>query len=87
MDACSGNWGKYLKIIAPHKFSMYLVAELPIIVWKESAMAKLVEQNKLGITINTLTELGDRISRISSDEYDNIVLNIRNYRANKKFIF
>ena len=87
LDACSGNWGKYLKIIAPHKFSMYLVAELPIIVWKESAMAKLVEQNKLGITINTLTELRDRISRISSDEYDNIVLNIRNYRANKKFIF
>lgn len=87
LDACSGNWGEYLKIIAPHKFSMYLVAELPLIVWKESAMAKLVEQNKIGITINTLTELADRISHISSEEYDNMISNIRSYRMNKKFSF
>ena len=87
LEACSGNWGEYLKIIAPHKFSMYLVAELPVIVWKESAMAHLVEQHNLGITINSLSELTKRINRISPEEYASMIANIRNYRNSKHYSF
>lgn len=87
LDTCNGTWGEYLKIIASHKFSMYLVAELPIVVWKKSAMAKLVEQNNLGVTVDSLTELSERIDHISSEEYNNIIASIRKYRENKHYSF
>lgn len=87
MDTCSGTWGDYLKIIASHKFSMYLAAELPIIVWKQSAMADLVEQNHLGITINSLSELSECIAHIPIEEYNDMVTSIRNYRNNKQYSF
>lgn len=82
-DCCGGNYGEYLKIIAPHKFSMYLIAELPIIVWKESAMAKLVEKNGLGITISSLSEISERIDSIEKKEYQSILNNVCYYLKNK----
>lgn len=80
-DCCGGNYGEYLKIIAPHKFSMYLAAELPVIVWKESAMASLVEKYKLGLTIGSLSEISDRINALTENDYMSILCNIRAYLA------
>lgn len=82
-DCCGGSYGEYLKIIAPHKFSMYLAAELPVIVWKESAMAKLVEKYQLGITIDSLSEISKKIDSISEKEYQSILNNIRSFGDNK----
>lgn len=79
---CGGNYGKYLKIIAPHKFSMYLAAELPVIVWKDSAMANIVEKFNLGITINSLSEISARIDALDDKEYQSILCNIRAYLNN-----
>lgn len=87
LNGCSGTWGEYLKIIASHKFSMYLAAELPMIVWKESAMADLVEQNHLGITVNSLLELSERIAQITPEEYNDMVTSIRKFRNNKQYCF
>lgn len=81
-DCCGGSYGEYLKIIAPHKFSMYLAAELPVIVWKESAMAKLVEKYQLGITIGSLSEISDRIETLDEKVYQSILDNIRSYLIN-----
>ena len=85
VDCCSGNFGEYLKIIAPHKFSLYLACRLKIIVWKESAMAKFVEENKIGIVINNLYEIEEKINALSDEVvkvYENNVKliseNIRN---------
>lgn len=77
IDTCSGQLGEYLRLIAPHKLSMYLSAGLPVIVWKESAMAKFVEENKVGITINSLSELEELATRVSSDRYDKIQKNVK----------
>lgn len=81
-DCCGGSYGEYLKIIAPHKFSMYLAAELPVIVWKESAMAKLVEKYQLGITIGSLSEISDKIETIDENIYQSFLDNIRSYLNN-----
>ena len=42
VDTCSGSYGEYLRINNPHKASLYLTAGMPVIVWKESAIAKFV---------------------------------------------
>ena len=66
---CTGSLGEYLKVISPHKLSMYLSAGIPVIVWKEAAVAHFVEERNVGISINTLEELPDIINKISREQY------------------
>ena len=44
IDTCSGNFGEYLRLNAPFKFSLYLAAKRPVVVWRESAMAEYVRK-------------------------------------------
>lgn len=78
IETCSGNYGEYLKIIAPHKFSMYLAADFPVIVWKNSAMAHLVEEYGLGVTVESLKDINMEISKyLNVSYYDVLVNNVR----------
>jgi len=69
IDGCSGIWGSYLRVNNPHKASFYLRAGLPVIVWKESAMAPFVTENGVGITVGSLRELPERLRGMSEEEY------------------
>ena len=57
LETCSGVTGEYLKINSPHKMSLYLASELPIIIWKDAAMASFVKRNKCGVLIDNLQML------------------------------
>ncbi|MFD3286946.1 hypothetical protein [Lactobacillus johnsonii] len=69
IDTCSGNVGNYLRYNNPHKLSMYLVANMPVIIWDKAAEADFVKKNGLGITINSLNEIPEKINNISKDDY------------------
>ena len=68
-DTCHGYWGEYLRYNCPHKFSLYIAAGLPVIVWEQSAMAPYVREQQLGICIKNLNDLGDTLSEISEEQY------------------
>lgn len=57
----------------PHKLSMYLVAGMPMIAWKESAAAKFILKNKCGIVINKLDEIDIKLSVLTSSDYNLMV--------------
>lgn len=78
-DTCSGNFGEYLKINAPFKFSLSLALGMPLIVWKESAMAKNVEALKLGICIEGLNDIYKTIRSLSEDDLSKIKNNVIEY--------
>lgn len=69
LDECTGDWGEYLRINDPHKTSFYLRAGIPVIVWKEAAMAPFIEEQKIGIIVGSLSEIGERITALSSADY------------------
>lgn len=77
IDTCDGVYGKYLKINNPHKTSLYLAAGLPVIIWKDAALAKFVKKNKCGILINNLQEIDDVVENLLESEYEVIVNNAR----------
>ena len=79
-DTCSGAFGEYLKYNNPHKFSLYLAAGLPVIIWKSAALAVYVEKYGLGMCIDSLKELDSRLSAITSDDYLRMVENVAKYR-------
>lgn len=59
----------YMRFNNPHKMSLYLASGLPVIVWDKAATAEYVENNRVGITIGSLTDLNSRLDNISKDEY------------------
>ncbi len=75
IDTCSGFHGEYLKLIAPHKFSLYLACGLKIICWEHSAMAEIVREKKLGIIVSCLEEIEETIKHLT---YDDISIMERN---------
>ena len=69
LDECTGDWGEYLRINDPHKTSFYLRAGIPVIVWKEAAMAPFIESEKVGISVGSLSEISERLSALTPDDY------------------
>lgn len=77
LDTCNGDTGNYLRWNAPHKLSLYLAAGLPVIVWKQSAEATFVTDNHIGIAIESIEELDDRIASVTDKEFAVMVDNAR----------
>ena len=76
VETCSGNFGDYLQLIAPHKFSLYLACGLKIICWEYSAMAAFVKEKKIGITIMSLNEIEGKMRQLSFSDIHEIEQNV-----------
>jgi len=69
LDTCSGNTGNYLRYNNPHKVSLYLASGLPVIVWKESAIAAFIEKNNLGLTVKSIYNIPQAIQTLTDEQY------------------
>ncbi len=76
-ESCAGNTGEYLKYNNPHKTSLYLSSCMPVVVWSKAAIADFVVKNGVGIAVDSLYELSDRISAISEADYRRMCENTR----------
>lgn len=77
LDTCSGEYGQYLKWNSPHKVSFYLRAGLPLIIWKEAAVAPIIEEAGAGIAINSLKELDEKLANLTFDDIANLKQNAK----------
>ncbi len=75
LDTCSGEYGNYLRWNSPHKVSFNLRAGLPVIVWKESAVAPIIKKYGCGIAVGSLKELNDIIPLLSQEDYSKMKQN------------
>lgn len=69
VNTCSGDYGTYLKYNDPHKVSLYISSGLPVVIWKEAAVAKFIQQHHVGILIESLSEIDKVLGKISQDDY------------------
>ena len=77
LDSCTGNFGEYLRWNSPHKVSFYIRAGLPIIVWKQAAVAPIIEQEGIGITIESISELEDVLKTVTPERLAEMRENVR----------
>ena len=68
-NTCNGVLGEYTKYNNPHKVSLYLSTGLPVIIWKQAALADFVTKNNVGIAIESLDEIDDAIKNVSKQQY------------------
>lgn len=77
LDKCDGLFGDYIRYNNPHKFSLYLSLGLPIVVWKEAAIAKFITENKIGVTISNFQELEELPKKVDPETYKTYLDNIK----------
>ncbi len=73
--SCKGNYGEYLRYNSPHKFSLYLAAGLPVVAWRESAIAPIIISEGIGVLITSLEEL-NYLPNPNTEEYRKMVKNV-----------
>ena len=84
IETCSGNNGKYLEYNNPHKLSCIIASGKPVITWKNAAIAKFVELNEIGITVNSLLDLNNIDLNQDYEQMKNNVLKVKE-RVGKGF--
>lgn len=84
IDNCSGVYGEYLKYNNPHKASLYIVSQLPLIVPSTSAISKFVLKNKIGLTIDDINDIDKKINQLTDENYIEMQKNIK--RLSKKLL-
>lgn len=67
--SCTGPFGQYMKFNNPHKLSLCIASGLPVITWREAAIAALIEREGIGFTVGSLTEIPARIAALSEEDY------------------
>ncbi len=77
IDKPGGNFGYYLQFISHHKLSLYILSKLPIIAPASAGSAPLIEKYRIGILVNSMYEIEDRISTITADEYQEMQINMQ----------
>ena len=75
IHGCQGLSGQYLKYNNPHKLSLYLSSGLPVIIWSQAAEADFVRNNRLGICVDDLNELGEIFKHMGENDYDQMRMN------------
>ena len=68
---------RYYLYNAPYELTTYIIAEIPLICKKGSAYGKYVEDNGIGICVNSLTDAQNIILNMQKSEYENMLRNIR----------
>ena len=79
VNSCTGPYGEYMRYNDPHKVSLYLSSGIPVIIWREAALANFIQQNNLGILIDDLTELDKVLDHLSAEEYAAMKENVVNF--------
>ena len=75
------DFGKYLLYNNPHKTSLYLLCGLPVIVWKKAAIAKFIEKELIGITLNSLDELDALLANLKTEDYAIMISNVEKIKV------
>lgn len=77
INSCVGPMGEYLRYNNPHKLSLYIAAGIPVIVWKEAAVAKIVRQFGIGFCVDSLLEIDDLLENLTETQYRKLCQNVQ----------
>lgn len=76
LDTCSGEYGNYMKYNNPHKLSLYISAGLPVIVWKNAAIADFVLSEGIGFLVDRLSDIQPILSTMTTAKYHEYLMRI-----------
>ncbi len=70
-----GRIGEYMAYNNPHKVGLYLRCHAPVILSKHAGLAPFVEENGIGICIDSLEDIDQVLNSITPEEYNRMKQN------------
>lgn len=77
LDTCNGASGEYMRYNNPHKVSLYIACQKPIIIWSKAALAGFIVEHGIGIAIDDLNQIDEALGKVTQEEYDRMKQNIK----------
>ena len=68
-DTCTGVYGEYLRYNNPHKTSLYLASGIPVVIWKEAALAEVLRRENGGIEAATSVKGANLARKMNKEKY------------------
>lgn len=75
--ACTGYLGQYLNYNNPHKASLYLLAGLPLIAPRNTAIGDFIQASGVGFTVDSLLDLPEKLKVIDEAAYKHMTAAIQ----------
>lgn len=76
-STCAGNTGAYLRYNNPHKTSLYLACNIPVVIWSQAALADFVTENGLGLAVDSLDQIAEAVGNLTEADYAAMAANVR----------
>ncbi|NQN67205.1 sugar transferase [Streptococcus suis] len=70
---------EYQTLYCPYKLGAFVAAGIPVIIQRGIANQEIVENNGLGMIVDSLAEAVDRINSMSVEDYQNMVAKVRSF--------
>lgn len=77
---CDGSVGEYIKYNNPHKLSLYIACNIPVIVWDKSAVSTFVKKENIGIVVKSLKDVETILENMKFSDYLKIKSNVSRVR-------
>lgn len=77
VDEVTGSFGHYMQYISHHKVSLYILANLPLLVYEKAGTAGMVREKGIGITFRDLHEISDKLKQVTPEAYQTMCDNMR----------
>ncbi|QGM24547.1 hypothetical protein GJV51_00455 [Leuconostoc mesenteroides subsp. mesenteroides] len=74
------NSEEYAKYNNPHKVSLYIASGLPVIVKRGTAIAAIVQTYNLGIIIDSLDELEEKMHQLTKRQLAGIMIQVNHFK-------
>lgn len=78
VETCSGVLGEYLRINSSHKLSLYLACGMPVILWRQSSLAKWLSDKGVCVLVDSLNDIPNVLANISDEQYSKMIDNAIN---------
>lgn len=72
-----GKIGEYMAYNNPHKVSLYLRCETPVILWKHAGLASFVQREQCGLIVDSLVDLQSQLDQVTPEQYATLRSNAR----------
>lgn len=74
-QTCDSGFGGYLRCNNPHKMSLYIASEMPVIVWSQAAVADFVKKHDIGLVVDSLLDIEPALRGLDERDYQRMQQN------------
>ena len=72
VETCGGVYGEYLRVNNPHKASLFITLGIPVVVWKDAAIAPFLVSQGVAVVVESIAAIDSALAEVDDEQYANM---------------